>query len=166
MRTLLALLACVLLAAAPLDAQTIYRPSEVTVSGDIVTIEGKQYFSHVVRNRQTLYSIGKAYGVSSLDIIDANPSLNLDRRPIKAGDVLLIPATEKALAAMQEAAASAGTPAEPSKAHALAGTVSQRADSLVVRTDSVAGADSLTATSTSLIAGADSLLVVSDSTAV
>ena len=152
MRKLLALLACVLLAAAPLDAQTIYRPSEVTVSGDIVTIEGKQYFSHVVRNRQTLYSIGKAYGVSSLDIIDANPSLNLDRRPIKAGDVLLIPATEKALAAMQEAAASAGTPAEPSKAHALAGTVSQRADSLVVRTDSVAGADSL--------------LVVSDSTAV
>ena len=180
MRKLLALLACVLLAAAPLDAQTIYRPSEVTVSGDIVTIEGKQYFSHVVRNRQTLYSIGKAYGVSSLDIIDANPSLNLDRRPIKAGDVLLIPATEKALAAMQEAAASAGTPAEPSKALALAGTVSQRADSLVVRTDSVAGADSLTATtssslvaadsltatSTSLIAGADSLLVVSDSTAV
>ena len=177
MRKLLVLLACVLLAAAPLNAQTIYRPSEVTVSGDIVTIDGKQFFSHVVRDRQTLYSIGKAYGVSSLDIIDTNPSLNLDRRPIKAGDVLLIPATEQALAAMRKAAA---TPAAALKAHAPHDTVLQYADSLVVRSDSVAGADSLTATSSSslvaadsltaasssIIAGADSLLVVSDSTAV
>ena len=98
MKKLLALLACALLAAAPLDAQTIFKPSEVTVSRTVVTVDGKQYLSHVVRERQTLYSIGKAYGVSSLDIIDANPSLNLDFRSIKAGDILLIPATEETLA--------------------------------------------------------------------
>lgn len=155
MRKLLALLACVLLAAGHLEAQTIYRPSEVTVSKDVVTIDGKQYFSHVVRDRQTLYSIGKAYGVSSLDIIDTNPSLNLDRRPIKAGDVLLIPVTERALAAMQAAAA----PAAPLEAHAIADTVLQFADSLVVR------ADSAVALIGSHGAASDSLLAASDSTA-
>ena len=154
MRKVLALLACVLLAAAPLDAQTIYRPSEVTVSGDVVTVDGKQYFSHVVRNRQTLYSIGKAYGVSSLDIIDANPSLNLDRRPIKAGDVLLIPATGKALAAVKEAASSdpvGSAVSENLQERAVADTVLQVADSLHTASDS-------------LIAASDSLSAVSDST--
>ena len=98
MKRFLAIATAFLLAAAPLGAQTIFQPAEVTISTEVITIDGKNYFSHVVRERQTLYSIGKAYGVSSLDIIDLNPSLNLDTRPIKAGDVLLIPVTEKALA--------------------------------------------------------------------
>ena len=113
MKKLLALLACALLAAAPLDAQTIFKPSEVTVSRTVVTVDGKQYLSHVVRERQTLYSIGKAYGVSSLDIIDANPSLNLDFRSIKAGDILLIPATEETLAlALADTSATRTEPAQ------------------------------------------------------
>ena len=113
MKKLLALLACALLAAAPLDAQTIFKPSEVTVSRTVVTVDGKQYLSHVVRERQTLYSIGKAYGVSSLDIIDANPSLNLDFRSIKAGDILLIPATEETLAlALADTTATRTEPAQ------------------------------------------------------
>lgn len=119
MKKLLALLACALLAAAPLDAQTIFKPSEVTVSRTVVTVDGKQYLSHVVRERQTLYSIGKAYGVSSLDIIDANPSLNLDFRSIKAGDILLIPATEETLAlALADTTATRTEPAqEPVQEH-------------------------------------------------
>ena len=166
MRKLLALLACVLLAAGHLEAQTIYRPSEVTVSKDVVIIDGKQYFSHVVRDRQTLYSIGKAYGVSSLDIIDTNPSLNLDRRPIKAGDVLLIPVTERTLSAMQAAATPADTPASPLEAHAPHDTVLHHADSLVVRADSaVANQCSQGAASDSLLAASDSLSAASDSTA-
>ena len=113
MKKLLALLACALLAAAPLDAQTIFKPSEVTVSRTVVAVDGKQYLSHVVRERQTLYSIGKAYGVSSLDIIDANPSLNLDFRSIKAGDILLIPATEETLAlALADTTATRTEPAQ------------------------------------------------------
>ena len=113
MKKLLALLACALLAAAPIDAQTIFKPSEVTVSRTVVTVDGKQYLSHVVRERQTLYSIGKAYGVSSLDIIDANPSLNLDFRSIKAGDILLIPATEETLAlALADTTATRTEPAQ------------------------------------------------------
>ncbi|MGM9791401.1 MAG: ABC transporter substrate-binding protein [Candidatus Cryptobacteroides sp.] len=164
MRKLLALLACVLFAAAPLNAQTIYRPSEVTVSGDIVTIDGKQYFSHVVRDRQTLYSIGKAYGVSSLDIIDTNPSLNLDRRPIKAGDVLLIPATEQALAAMRKTAASVP---DGLQVRAVADTVVPVSDSLSAASDSLHIASVvLPAASDSLVAVADSLCAASDSTAV
>ncbi len=63
----------------------------VKISSDRVKIGDKLYWSHVVTEKQTLYSIGKAYGVSSLDIIDANPNLGLDQRSIRTGDVLLIP---------------------------------------------------------------------------
>lgn len=64
---------------------------EVKISSDRTKVGGKSYYLHAVQEGQTLYSIGKAYGVSSLDIIDCNPKLGLDKRLIRPGDVLLIP---------------------------------------------------------------------------
>lgn len=64
---------------------------EVKVSTDRTKVGGKFYYLHAVQEGQTLYSIGRAYGVSSLDIIDCNPKLGLDKRLIRPGDVLLIP---------------------------------------------------------------------------
>ena len=134
MKKFLAIVASILLAAAPLSAQTIFRPAEVTISTDVVTIDGKKFFSHVVREKQTLYSIGKAYGVSSLDIIDTNPSLNLDRRPIKPGDVLLIPVTDKALSLRQKQARL------PEALEVGSDSAAVAADSAVVAADSAVGA--------------------------
>lgn len=64
---------------------------DVKVSTDKVRIGDKQFHTHVVVEKQTLYSIGKAYGVTTDAIIEANPKLHLSTKPIKAGDVLLIP---------------------------------------------------------------------------
>ena len=68
-----------------------YTQEPVKVTTDMVRKGDHMFYAHVVLARQTLYSIGKAYGVSTLDIIDANPKLDLHNKPIHPGDVLLIP---------------------------------------------------------------------------
>ena len=178
MKRFLAIATAFLLAAAPLGAQTIFQPAEVTISTEVITIDGKNYFSHVVRERQTLYSIGKAYGVSSLDIIDLNPSLNLDTRPIKAGDVLLIPVTEKALAQINRplekdirqikrvdrAAVVDSTAVTADSLEVAIGSLKVAADSVVVAIDSVEVAvDSVEVAIDSLEVAIDSLEVAIDS---
>ena len=177
MKKFLAIVASILLAAAPLSAQTIFRPAEVTISTDVVTIDGKKFFSHVVREKQTLYSIGKAYGVSSLDIIDTNPSLNLDRRPIKPGDVLLIPVTDKALSLRQKQARlpealevgsdsavvatdSASVPVTPAGRDLVAmDSLALASDSLALAPDSLMRAPSLAVAPDSLALAPDSLSI-------
>ena len=52
-----------------------YVPTPVTISKEKVRVDGKLYYSHIVLERQTLYSICKAYGVNVEDIYSANPSL-------------------------------------------------------------------------------------------
>ena len=52
-----------------------YVPTPVTVSKEKVKLNGKVYLSHVVLERQTLYGISKAYGVTEEDLYEANPSL-------------------------------------------------------------------------------------------
>ena len=181
MKRFLAIATAFLLAAAPLGAQTIFQPAEVTISTEVITIDGKNYFSHVVRERQTLYSIGKAYGVSSLDIIDLNPSLNLDTRPIKAGDVLLIPVTEKALAQINRplekdirqikrvdrAAVVDSTAVTADSLEVAIGSLKVAADSVVVAVDSVVVAiDSVEVAVDSVEVAIDSVEVAVDSIAV
>ncbi len=83
-------LLCTLLAAAPLAAQEYHTP-EVRLSQDKVKVEGKTYYAHVVGEKQTLYSISKAYNVSLDDIYAANPDLHLKQEGLKAGQILLIP---------------------------------------------------------------------------
>ena len=74
-----------------------YVPTPVTVSKEKVKLNGKVYLSHVVLERQTLYSICKAYGVTEEDIYEANPSLR--ETGLQKNAILLIPLKEHAPAA-------------------------------------------------------------------
>jgi LysM repeat protein len=65
---------------------------EVTRSGNIQTINGKQFYIHIVEAHQTLYSISRAYGVTGEEIIIENPDAG---RGLKAGQTLRIPVTGK-----------------------------------------------------------------------
>ena len=68
-----------------------YVAPQVTVSKDKVRSGGKVYHPHFVQERQTLYSISKAYGVSLEDIYEANPALNLEKEGLKKNQILMIP---------------------------------------------------------------------------
>ena len=69
-----------------------YQATPVTISTEKVRIGGKLYYSHKVLEKQTLYSISKAYGATIEDIIKANPSIGEKGEHLRAGTVLLIPA--------------------------------------------------------------------------
>ena len=71
-----------------------YVPTPVTVSKEKVKLNGKTYLSHVVLERQTLYGISKAYGVSEEDLYRANPSLR--ETGLQKNAILLIPVAESA----------------------------------------------------------------------
>ena len=68
-----------------------YSNPVVKVSQEKVRSGGKLYYSHIVEERQTLFSISKAYGVSLEEIYSANPGLNLEKEGLKKGQILLIP---------------------------------------------------------------------------
>lgn len=103
--------------ALPAGAQdTEYKATPVTISRDKVRNNGKLYYSHVVLERQTLFSIAKVYGVTIQDIYDSNPTLKLETEGLKTYQILLIPIAENAPAA--EAAPAA--PASPAPAAAPA----------------------------------------------
>lgn len=73
-----------------------YKATPVTVSKDKVRSNGKLYYSHVVLERQTLFSISKAYNVTLQEIYDANPALNLETEGLKTYQILLIPVKDGA----------------------------------------------------------------------
>lgn len=68
-----------------------YTQTPVSISNDKVKNNGKLYYSHIVLERQTLYSISKAYGVSIEEIYEANPNLHLQTDGLKKYQILLIP---------------------------------------------------------------------------
>lgn len=75
-----------------------YVATPVMISHEKVKINGKLCYSHVVLEKQTLYSISKAYGVSVEDIYQVNPGLK--ENGLKKNSIILIPvvtsSTEKA----------------------------------------------------------------------
>lgn len=79
-----------------------YVPTPVTVSKEKTkNAAGEVFYSHVVLERQTLYSISKAYGVSVDEICAANKALHLDTEGLKKNQIILIPvASETAAAAV------------------------------------------------------------------
>lgn len=101
--------ACLLLGAGlPARAQDSgYKATPVTISRDKVRRDGKLFYSHVVLERQTLFSISKAYGVTLQDIYDSNPTLKLETEGLKTYQILLIPVVDNPPAAQEEAAAPA-----------------------------------------------------------
>lgn len=68
-----------------------YTPVPVTISKEKVKVDGKVYYSHIVLERQTLYSISKAYNVTIDQIYEANPSVKAEG--LKKNAIILIPET-------------------------------------------------------------------------
>ena len=70
-----------------------YVPTPVTVSREKVKLNGQVYLSHVVLERQTLYGICKAYGVTEEELYQANPSLK--ETGLQKNAILLVPYREQ-----------------------------------------------------------------------
>ncbi len=68
-----------------------YSQPQVVVSTEKVRLNGKVFYSHVVMERQTLYSICKAYNVTLQELYDANPTLKLETEGLKKDQILLVP---------------------------------------------------------------------------
>lgn len=104
-KTIISAAVCVLsLTAANYSAAQTYVQTPVTVSKEKVRGgDGKLYWSHVVMEKQTLFSIAKAYGVTVDDICKANPESHLQTEGLKKNTILLIPVT--GTASKQETAA-------------------------------------------------------------
>lgn len=69
-----------------------YDAPPVSISKDKVKIGGKVFYSHVVQERQTLYSISKAYNVSIDEIYKYNPAVK--ENGLKKNDILNIPVVD------------------------------------------------------------------------
>lgn len=76
-------------AADMLSAQE-YVPTPVTVSNNKLKVDGKLCYSHIVLERQTIYSICKAYNVTAEDLYKYNPGLH--ENGLKKNGILIIPA--------------------------------------------------------------------------
>lgn len=84
-----------------------YVSTPVEISKEKVKVEGKICYSHIVLERQTLYSISKAYGVSIDDIYRFNPSVK--ESGLKKNSIIIIPSAEALNATVAQ------KPAEESK---------------------------------------------------
>ena len=88
-----AAIAALLLTFIPEDvAAQAYEPVPVTISKEKVKIDGNICYSHIVLEKQTLYSISKAYNVSIEDIYRFNPTLK--ETGLKKNGIILIPSAE------------------------------------------------------------------------
>lgn len=87
-----ALIAATLLIFIPEMTAQSYVQAPVTISKEKVKIDGKVCYSHIVLERQTLYSISKAYNVSIEDIYRFNPALK--ETGLKKNGIILIPSAE------------------------------------------------------------------------
>lgn len=111
-----AVLACTLPAAG--NAQE-YISTPVTVSKEKVRVNGDICYSHIVKEKQTLFSIAKAYEVTVDDIYAYNPALK--ETGLKKNSIILIPSKEalqqkpEAEPAVQQEPAEAVKPAETAK---------------------------------------------------
>lgn len=92
-KTVRIIFAAAMLAAAAINASAQdYVAPPVKISNDKVKIDGKVYYSHIVQERQTMYSISKAYNVSLEEIYNANPGLR--ENGLKKNAIINIPVVE------------------------------------------------------------------------
>ena len=70
------------------EAQEYVAPP-VTISKDKVKIDGKVFYSHIVMEKQTLFSISKAYNVTVDDIYRHNPTVKVNG--LRKNDIIIIP---------------------------------------------------------------------------
>ncbi len=96
-----AMLTVSILTAVPVGlAAQEYVSAPVTVSKEKVKVNGKICYSHIVKEKQTLYSIAKAYNVTVDDIYSFNPSLK--EAGLKKNSIILIPAQDDVTAPVAE----------------------------------------------------------------
>ncbi len=79
------------LCAGSLRAQSTYVATPVTISKEKVKFGDKVYYSHVVLEKQTLYSICKAYNVTLEEVYEANADLQLETQGLKTNSIIRIP---------------------------------------------------------------------------
>lgn len=124
-RPILSLMAAIAIGsgfAAELYAQE-YESTPVTISKEKLRIGDQVCYSHIVLERQTLFSICQAYNVTLEDIYKYNPSVkekglqknSILRIPVKeaAEELKPVPAAEAASAPLQEVITETGKPQEP-----------------------------------------------------
>lgn len=68
-----------------------YVATPVTVSTNKLKVDGKVCYSHIVQERQTIYSICKAYNVTAEDLYRYNPGL--ETNGLKKNAIIIIPAS-------------------------------------------------------------------------
>lgn len=78
-------------ASAAISKAQEYQAPKVEISKEKVRYHGTTYYSHIVKEKQTIYSICKAYNVTQKELFDANPTLHLDTEGLKKNQILLIP---------------------------------------------------------------------------
>jgi LysM repeat protein len=100
MKRHIALLASLLLLTGTVAVAQDYVPTPVTISSEKVKLNGKVYYAHLVLERQTIFSIAKAYGVTEQDLYDANPSLR--ETGLQKSSILLIPVDKQKVAEKAE----------------------------------------------------------------
>lgn len=106
------LLAFILTAFIPAAASAQeYESTPVTISKDKVRVDGKICYSHVVLERQTLFSISKAYNVSIEEIYRYNPSVK--EEGLKKNSILIIPVQDTQTVTASEKAAETAPETKP-----------------------------------------------------
>lgn len=93
-RFILSLAAAVVVAAgipSAIHAQE-YESTPVTISSEKLKINGQVCYSHIVLERQTLFSICKAYNVTTEELYKFNPSLK--EKGLQKNSILIIPVSE------------------------------------------------------------------------
>ncbi len=85
----LSLAACIPAAAGAQE----YQNTPVEISKEKVRIGGQVCYSHIVQERQTLFSICKTYNVTAEDIYKYNPSVK--EHGLKKNSILIIPIAEE-----------------------------------------------------------------------
>ena len=112
---MMSLLAAILMAtgiAGTVYAQT-YENTPVEISKEKLKVNGQICYSHIVLERQTLYSICQAYNVSIEDIYQYNPAVK--EKGLQKNSILIIPAVTAAKAVEAEVADKIETKAEEAK---------------------------------------------------
>lgn len=69
-----------------------YENTPVTVSKEKIRIDGQVCYSHIVLERQTIFSICKAYNVTAEDLYKYNPGVK--ENGLKKNSILIIPVVE------------------------------------------------------------------------
>ncbi len=90
-----------------------YENTPVEISKEKVRIGGQVCYSHIVLEKQTLYSICKAYNVSAEDIYKLNPGVK--ENGLKKNSILIIPVVEQVKVEVRPAAKPEAKPAATQK---------------------------------------------------